>query len=59
MTQHPVHLNLKTVQCWEIQLTWQRLLQWLIVLIVKNFPLVSNWNLPRSNLNPLSLIFSM
>lgn len=35
-----------------------RLLQWLIDLMVRNVPLLSNWNLPWSNLHPLLLIFS-
>ncbi|NWQ69161.1 RA54B protein, partial [Neopipo cinnamomea] len=34
-----------------------RLFQWLIVLTVKKFPLVSDWNLPRNNLYPLPLVF--
>lgn len=36
-----------------------KLFQWLIVLFVKNFPHVSNWNLLRSNLYPIPLVFSM
>ena len=61
MAQHPVQLNLKSVSSvGEPTTSLGRLAyEWLIVLIVENFPLVSSWDLPRSNLYPLPLVFSM
>uniref|UniRef100_A0A8B9J170 Lysine-specific demethylase n=1 Tax=Amazona collaria TaxID=241587 RepID=A0A8B9J170_9PSIT len=55
----PFLLNLNSAQCWGAHHFLGRLFWWLIVLIV-NFLLVSNQNLPRSNFLCLScLIFSM
>lgn len=61
LTQHPVQLTLKVSSVGESLTSLEKLFQWIIpiVHIVKNFSLASNQNLPRSNLYPLSLIFSM
>lgn len=58
MVQHPAQTNLKSIQSWEIHHFFERLFQWLVVL-VKSIPLVSNWNLCGCNLYSLPFIFSM
>lgn len=60
ISQHPLQPNFKGVQCWRIHHFPE-----IIPMAVshcshcENFPLVSNWDLPRSNLCPWPLIFSV
>lgn len=59
LSQNLVEINFKIIQGWGIHNFLGRLFQWLISLIVKNAPLVSNWNLCWSNFYPIPLVFSM
>lgn len=60
MAQYPVLTNFKSVQCWGIHhFLWGRLLQWLIVLIVKNFLFFLIRNSPEvtQTNHPLSCLY--
>ena len=56
MAQHPIQQNLKSVQSWWIHHFPREVIP-MAVFIMKIFPLVSSWNLPRINLYPLPLMY--
>lgn len=58
MAQHRVQVNPMCPNAVEFTTSPGSLFQWLIILIMKSFPLVSNHNLIRIKFSLLPLIFS-
>ena len=57
--QGPIQPGLEHLQGWAIHSFSGQQCQYLTILLVKNFPLTSNLNLPSFSLTPSSLILSL
>jgi len=54
--QGPIQPGLEHLQGWGLHNLYGQLFQHLITLLVKNFPLISNLNLPSFNLKPFPIV---
>ena len=58
-TQGRIQLGLEYLQGWGTHSLYGQLFQHLTILIVKNFPLISDLNLPSLNLKPFPLVLPL